>query len=784
MTTNLGVFTALYHPVTGPTALSAQLTLRNSISANALATAATAAGSSAALVATAGTTLSRDKDSGAIAAARPCILAGGSAMCARDQQMAFIASVGGSRLLCVHADATFALHRWSPLLTESGLPFEIKSDKPRPLAASAIFCGSNVASSRPPGLPSNQCSALLYDAPPDATASSTCLAALAGASQAIAPSSCFALVSGLSDGAPVPGVFGGTAQRPSASGALTDAILFSSGYIDGSLRWQLLPAVRGRSSGAAWDSWDSRAAGGGDVTCVAAGEGDSCALVTGHGNGQVRLWFVVRQSVALAQAISSSWSEIGYHNLAHFPGSSSSAAVHIALGEHTDYSCVQQVCTSLRLGAVTSVALSTEMGLVIAGLGNGTIGIISSRDGRIHRLVPYPTPSLNVPGLAMPKLGYNNCGLDLWQEAIRAEKAKTARPRCHPALPAVKHVTLLSTGYVFVHWARQLDQNSLCTESVGVDGSLRPLLSQAAVASELGLLHINGEMQRHLRLATNGTGAASLSAQVSSHAAPHSAGSPSRTRHSQGFDLSAQVPTTITAVEAAPDGSVVVVGASTGELLFLHGLTLGVLGHVTVHQEVSDAVAAAQRAAESALAMATFAAAAAAATAAAAAANDRQPSLSSASATASSTAANLSAGLRASFASAFGSRKASSKAPPGSSIARSDIAMSSNVGGNTGDVVVPGESGASDGLLHTVAPALSGTTVSLVPAGAGAGITATNRAHVSIHAAAGITCLRFTDDFRSLLVGCGDGRLCVVTDMAVAQRTLASTLQSGLFGLV
>ena len=49
--------------------------------------------------------------------------------------------------------------------------------------------------------------------------------------------------------------------------------------------------------------------------------------------------------------------------------------------------------------------------------------------------------------------------------------------------------------------------------------------------------------------------------------------------------------------------------------------------------------------------------------------------------------------------------------------------------------------------------------------------------------ATAVTSLLLTDDSRMLLAGCADGRLCVVADPALAQRTLAMQLQQGLFGL-
>ena len=49
--------------------------------------------------------------------------------------------------------------------------------------------------------------------------------------------------------------------------------------------------------------------------------------------------------------------------------------------------------------------------------------------------------------------------------------------------------------------------------------------------------------------------------------------------------------------------------------------------------------------------------------------------------------------------------------------------------------------------------------------------------------ATAVTALLLTDDSRMLLAGCADGRLCIVTDPALAQRTLAMQLQQGLFGL-
>jgi hypothetical protein len=50
--------------------------------------------------------------------------------------------------------------------------------------------------------------------------------------------------------------------------------------------------------------------------------------------------------------------------------------------------------------------------------------------------------------------------------------------------------------------------------------------------------------------------------------------------------------------------------------------------------------------------------------------------------------------------------------------------------------------------------------------------------------AAAITSLAFSEDDRVLLAGTGDGRLCIITDPGMAQRTLANTLQQGLFSLV
>jgi hypothetical protein len=55
--------------------------------------------------------------------------------------------------------------------------------------------------------------------------------------------------------------------------------------------------------------------------------------------------------------------------------------------------------------------------------------------------------------------------------------------------------------------------------------------------------------------------------------------------------------------------------------------------------------------------------------------------------------------------------------------------------------------------------------------------------HVAQRAAA-VTSLTLVDEERQLLAGCADGRIVVITDPAAAQKTLASTLQQGLFSLV
>lgn len=250
ITVNLGVFTAIYHPATSAAALASQQSQRASLAASALTAANAVAGSSSAVVAAASAALARERDSAALAAARPFIMTAASAICPRDQAMSLAVCIGGNRLLCVHADATFAQHRWTPGLTESGLPFEVRVEKSRGLAASAFAAGSSVAAARSPGLPVGSAPAQLYDAPADGTAASAACAALAGAAQAIAPSSCYALLCGLGEGS-VPGAIAGTvsgiqvtAAGAGGAGGSGDALLFSCGYVDGSLRWQLLPADR------------------------------------------------------------------------------------------------------------------------------------------------------------------------------------------------------------------------------------------------------------------------------------------------------------------------------------------------------------------------------------------------------------------------------------------------------------------------------------------------------------------------------------------------------------
>lgn len=767
ITANLGIFTALCPPSASSSALALQQSQRASLAASALASATAAASYNAAVVAAATAALARERDSAALAAARPFVMTAAAASCPRDQAMALAVCISGNRLLCVHADSTFVQHRWTPGLTESGLPFEVRVEKTRSLAASSFAVGTTVAAARSPGLPSGSAFAQIYDSPSDGTAASVACAALAGAAQAIAPSSCFALLCGLGEGG-VPGAVAGTVSGAHAAaggaggaGGGGDALLFSCGYVDGSLRWQLLPAPRGRAQAVSGDTWDARLAGAGDVTCVAAcGEGgssgatDSAFLVTGHGNGQVRLWLVVRHSAngALAQAASTSWSDLGFHNRAHFGAAASNAAVPVAAGEHTDYSCVQQVCTSLRIGPVTAVAASAQAGIIVAGLATGAVSIVSARDGRIHRVVPYPSllaGRLDAPAEPPAQLSCEVASAPTrlsWNEALDAAAAASARPAAQPPLPAAKHVAVLASGHILVHWSRQ--------RAVATEGT------KDMVSSELGLLHVNGTVRRHLRIiaapgaATSPLPSAPASMASSQPSSPAGSGSLNsrRFRSRLGSETHLPPPPAVTAVESSPDGSVLVIGSSVGELTFLHGLTLEVLGRVTMHQETVDAAAAAQRAAEAALAVATFAAAAAAASAAAAAADEKP--------TAPSTAASLSAGLRASFASAFGGRRAASKGTP------RDVP-------DGPDATALIDSTTPVAVSAAAAPALGGT------AGGGPGATLATQASLSLsgaglcaslHPSAAVTCLRFTDDHRTLLVGCGDGRLCVVTDSECKAR--------------
>ncbi len=302
----LGVYTALCLAAGGAATMSAQQTARTALATSAVTQVAGSEGSSAAIVAAASAALTRDRDQGAVAAAKPFIMTAATATCPRDQQLAFLACIGGRTVCTIMGDASFALHRWSPLLTESGLPFDIRPDKLRALACSSAAASSIATSGRCAGAKLNPSHSYLLAIPSDAAATSANLAALSGASQAISLASCYSLMCLPVEGsAPAVSAFGPGGVRSSSSsqggagsgnGNTADVIIFSSGYVDGSLRWQLLPgSARGRSAICA-DSWDSRVAGAGDVTCVAAaaeGGGSGCGdesscLVTGHSDGQVR----------------------------------------------------------------------------------------------------------------------------------------------------------------------------------------------------------------------------------------------------------------------------------------------------------------------------------------------------------------------------------------------------------------------------------------------------------------------------------------------------------------
>ena len=499
------------------------------------------------------------------------------------------------------------------------------------------------------------------------------------------------------------------------------------------------------------------------------------------------MWIVIRHSSAnsLAQAVSTSWSDIGYHGRAHFGAASANAAVQIAAGERTDYSCVQQVYSSLRLGPVTAVAANISMGIIVAGLATGAVAIVSSRDGRLHRIVPYSTPLLfgapHTPTLEIQTASGSHIpvgdGSSSWLQDVSKVRLSTTRPTNQIPLPATKHVMILPSGYVLVHWARHQDPESIGQSNTGSDILSEDMTASATttnpgqVASELGLIHINGTVHQHVRLVGTPTAEDVAAEPVpSSPVSTPRGGGVTRGRTRLQAHSFVTLPS-VTSFEATPDGTVLIIGTSTGEIALLNGLTLRVLGRIRVHQETSEAIAAAQRAADSALAVATFAAAAAAANAAAAAANEKPKSAPSN----SYAPANVSAGLRASFASAFGVRRAISKAA-----SRSSETITDDTGSSENPVkptLLQSSLGATTGIAAPRPPA------PLSESGNG-GAIGSGSARSFLHPSVAITSLRFTDDHRTLLVGCGDGRLCVVTDMVIAQRTLTSTLQSGLFGLV
>jgi hypothetical protein len=817
----LGVYTALCHPAAGPALMSAQLATRAALISNAVSQISSADGCAASIVAAATAALTRDRDQGPQAAAKPFILSGATTLCPRDQQLAFVACLGGRALCCVMGDASFALHRWSPLLTEAGLPFEIRQDKLRAVACSGAVAASIPSSGRSASVPFEPLLSGLFSAPSDGAATSAVLATLAGSAQAVSLGSCYALLSLPSEGTSVasllgPGNVRSSASHSGSSSGHGDALLFSCGYVDGCLRWQLLPGASnrsGRAGGGGADVWDSRVSGAGDVTCVAAaGEGGSngCGdgsllLVTGHSNGQVRLWSVVRHSAsnAVADAVATSWSDLGFHNRAHFPASCSNSAVPIAAGDTTDYSCVQQVYCSLQQAPVTAVSASTALGVIVAGLGNGTVAIISARDGRVHRIVPYPLRDVLSSDTAFPAFPImsrsgeptvKKTSLDpsvaVWDAALKAELAKPSSKDCSLLLPCVTHLVITAAGYIAVHWHRPqllLPHEARDDPPLARAGDEEGDLHALHAASELGLLSINGRCCAHVRFigesgaaeaSGSATPASALSRVCSFNAVttgtplPASAGaqtaspqakSPRDSSSSRKMRQTLATLPSITALDATRDGTVVLVGLSTGEVLTLHGLTLELCGRLCLHQETTQAAAAALRSAASAIAVATFAAGAAAANAAAAASN-----VSSVNGGGPST--GISAGLnaaRSSFASAFGGLRGATKQLTGQ--------VRGTMKGGEGSAETPSESS----MLSAAAggPASTNQQQSLL----GTGVAG---ASTRLHAAAAVTALRFVDDHRTLLVGCGDGRLCLVTDLAAAQKTLATTLQQGLFSLV
>jgi hypothetical protein len=433
----------------------------------------------------------------------------------------------------------------------------------------------------------------------------------------------------------------------------------------------------------------------------------------------------------------------GAHARAHYPDTFSLAAMLVVPGDATDTALVRRGWLTGLAAPVTALAPSACLNIVAAGALDGRVALFSLDNGRRLRLF---TPA--------------GCGVP----------AALGDPVC-AALP-VKHLVALQPGYIAAHWYGSR-----------MDGSH---------ASAVGVLHLNGP----------------ATALVTPD-------------------------TVVTALASSADGTAVLVGCADGIVQVRHGLTLELGGRLRMHEQLwagqdsaaDDAepgraasiqamyqpstapaellplplpsaspsprvppVAAPPPLPPNAAAPAVASAVASAATPASAA--DGAPIPAAASAGAGPSGGSLRDAAKSTLGTAWarlsrGSAAIASAAAAAQAKVQGVISAVNEAAAAAAEGSGSGGGGGAPGAGDRDRAASGGA------AGGAGGVAwgsseqppSSTKSPVTQPATA-VTALALTDDDRVLLVGCADGRLCVVADPAQAQRTLANSLQQGLFGLV
>jgi len=309
----------------------------------------------------------------AAVAARPVVLNGRACSTPRTQALCHLAVVGGRALAC-YGDASVALHKWAATQSYDGLPYDIKGEKLRPLPDADLSVFSHTSGN------------LTFSPHPDDILYGAGSAAVVGDlffktnPATVAPSSCFAVV--------VPG----SQEGGRAGGLAPEAVLVTCGYMDGGLRLTSLGA-KPRA-----DAWVPRGHRMADVTCVAVAD-DQHSLVTGHADGSVHVWLVMRDAVdewpIAVAAVGAAAADA--HAAALLPNTLTSAAVPMFKGVNNEVLAVHVGCLLGHRAPITAVCASRLLDVVVSGALDGTLVISSLTKCKALRILPATTTILAPP---------------------------------------------------------------------------------------------------------------------------------------------------------------------------------------------------------------------------------------------------------------------------------------------------------------------------------------------------------------------------------------------------